>query len=112
MSVASRLARLEKNVPWAGESEAERWQRLMGEDAECVDLSIRIHKDREKRFKGMDLEAYQRSWPGDPLQAALYARLTQRRDELLSGAPPSRESETERYLKRIHGELPPGMVLP
>lgn len=112
MSIASRLARMEKNVPWAGESETERWRRLMTADAECMDLSIRICKDREKRFKGLDAEGYERAWPTDPLQAALYARLTQRRDELLAGAPPSEDSETERYLRRIHDEPPPGMVLP
>ena len=112
MSLASRLARIEKHVPWAKESETERWQRLMTADAECIDLSIRISQDREKRFKGLDPEGYECAWSSDPLQAALYARLTQRRDELLAGAPPSEDSETERYLRRIHGEPPPGMVLP
>lgn len=109
MSLATRLSRIERSVPWAGETETERWQRLMNADAECVDLSIRICRDRDKRFKGLSAEEYARARLTDPLQTALFSRLQERRGEQLAGAAPTEHDETERYLKRIHDEPPPGM---
>jgi len=104
MSVAARLDKIERRLPSLGGCPPGvgpvLW--MTGHDAECMDLAARMCLLHRWKPEGVDITA---------TEAALEKRWAERRDELLAGAPFSTD-EAERYLRRIHGEPPPGMVLP